>query len=48
MAVYLPYADVFVTDDPGQTNVMRAIVSEVGLPVKISCYDDFAEDLLKG
>jgi hypothetical protein len=46
MAVYLPYCDVFVTDDVGQQNALRAIAQEVGLGVKILSYPDFRAELL--
>jgi hypothetical protein len=46
MAVYLPYCDVFVTDDVGQQNALRAIAQEVGLGVKVLSYPDFRAALL--
>ena len=46
MAIYLPYTDFFVTNDPGQTNALRAIAQEVGLSVRILNYDEFCKELL--
>jgi hypothetical protein len=46
MAVYLPYCNVFVTDDVGQQNALRAMAQEVGLGVKILNYPDFRAGLL--
>lgn len=46
MTIYLPYCDLFVTDDPGQRNAMQAIVEEIGIQVTVISYDDLAKNLL--
>jgi hypothetical protein len=47
MATYLPYCDIFVTNDPGQRNAMHAIVEEIGIPVTVISYGDLENNLLK-
>jgi hypothetical protein len=45
-AVFLPYCKVFVTDDEGQYNALKAVADLTGLETSILMYPDFKRDLL--
>lgn len=45
MSVYLPYVDIFVTDDKGQQKALREVVRLAKLETKILSYDDFCATL---
>jgi hypothetical protein len=39
MATYLPYCDLFISDDPGVQKDLRVIIDEVNLPVDVVAYE---------
>ncbi|MGA2966017.1 MAG: hypothetical protein ABSD64_07380 [Terriglobales bacterium] len=45
MSVYLPYVDLFVTDDTNQEKALREVASFAKLETKILSYDDFCTTL---
>ncbi len=45
MSVYLPYVDMFVTDDTDQQKALREVASLAKLDTKILSYDDFCAAL---
>jgi hypothetical protein len=46
MSVYLPYVDMFVTDDEDQERALREVVRLAKLETKILSYKDFCATLL--
>jgi hypothetical protein len=42
MSVYLPYVDIFVTDDEDQEKALREVARLAKLETKVLSYDDFA------
>ena len=45
MSVYLPYVDMFVTDDQDQEKALREVARLAKLETKILSYDDFCATL---
>jgi hypothetical protein len=46
MAVYLPYCDLFVSDDRGQQRWLREIVTLTGLATQVRWYREFRDSLI--
>jgi hypothetical protein len=44
-AVYLPYCEVFVTNDPGQWKTLTAVADLTGSEMEILLYADFKANL---
>ncbi len=47
MSVYLPYVDMFVTDDADQEKALREVARLAKLETTILSYDDFCATLRK-
>lgn len=45
MSVYLPYVDMFVTDDTDQEKALREVARLAKLDTRILSYDDFCAAL---
>jgi hypothetical protein len=45
-AAYLPYADSFITKDPGQYNALKIVASEAGLKTEVLTYAEFRQNWL--
>ena len=46
MAIYLPYCDVFVTNDPKQGTCLREIASEADIDALVLAYERFRTSLV--
>jgi hypothetical protein len=46
MAVFLPYCDLFLTNDGGQEKSLREAALKAGVPVEVRSYNDFCASLI--